>query len=370
MFYNTHGDQPSVAADCVELDFGSPAPDRRARLGSASHGSWFRPRRSPDRSAAPRPRDAPSSYRLPTWPVRRSPAFRSRRIARSGSSLRRPSPAPYTSNVYQGVVSSNSVTFFGVPVLAPGTTASRVLPHHQRSREREPVGRWFRFWRLPGYGFDLDQRRDFAVDHERDPDVGFVTNGLTASVSSVRPRSTSARPRPRAVATLVRFTENFGTAFKTGSQRRPTPPMPVRVFLATASPRRTFRAASITPSRTWSCRSRQRQTAGLADYGTRLKATFNNIPAGVRIFVSTANVSTPLTSRSRPRQSSAAARPTPAPPMVMPSWSTVKPLQRRQLASGFFPLDHRNRQRPEQRQRADRGSADHQRQRYSPCGKS
>src|SRR6185436_92573 len=32
------------------------------------------------------------------------------------------------------------------------------------------------------------------------------------------------------------------------------------------------------------------QVAGLADFGTRLKATFNNIPAGTRIFVSTANV--------------------------------------------------------------------------------
>jgi len=32
------------------------------------------------------------------------------------------------------------------------------------------------------------------------------------------------------------------------------------------------------------------QTAGLADFGTRLKATFNNIPAGARIFVSTSNV--------------------------------------------------------------------------------
>ncbi len=31
--------------------------------------------------------------------------------------------------------------------------------------------------------------------------------------------------------------------------------------------------------------------AGLADYGTRLKAVFNNVPSGVNIFVSTTNVS-------------------------------------------------------------------------------
>src|SRR5207302_1990697 len=32
------------------------------------------------------------------------------------------------------------------------------------------------------------------------------------------------------------------------------------------------------------------QTAGLTDFGTRLRASFNGIPAGVRIFVSTVNV--------------------------------------------------------------------------------
>jgi len=30
--------------------------------------------------------------------------------------------------------------------------------------------------------------------------------------------------------------------------------------------------------------------AGLADFGTRLRAVFNNVPAGVRLFVSTVNV--------------------------------------------------------------------------------
>jgi hypothetical protein len=34
---------------------------------------------------------------------------------------------------------------------------------------------------------------------------------------------------------------------------------------------------------------------GLADYGTRLKAVFNNVPAGVRIFVSTSNVNNAFT---------------------------------------------------------------------------
>src|SRR4029077_8170617 len=32
------------------------------------------------------------------------------------------------------------------------------------------------------------------------------------------------------------------------------------------------------------------QTAGLADFGTRLKAQFNSVPSGVRLFVSVSNV--------------------------------------------------------------------------------
>ena len=31
-------------------------------------------------------------------------------------------------------------------------------------------------------------------------------------------------------------------------------------------------------------------TAGLADFGTRLKATFNNVPTGINMFVSTTNI--------------------------------------------------------------------------------
>ena len=47
------------------------------------------------------------------------------------------------------------------------------------------------------------------------------------------------------------------------------------------------------------------QSAGLSDYGTRLKAAFNGIPAGARIFVSTANVNNavfPVTAPNTPRR--------------------------------------------------------------------
>ena len=86
---------------------------------------------------------------------------------------------------------------------------------------------------------------------------------------------------------MVRFTENFGTAFKTrvaaqttaagaGQGNGTSPPQNV--------PGTIYNSESnfIVPV--------SGGTAGLADYGTRLKAVFNDIPAGAHIFVSTANV--------------------------------------------------------------------------------
>src|ERR1039458_10334053 len=54
----------------------------------------------------------------------------------------------------------------------------------------------------------------------------------------------------------------------------------------------------------------QNTYAGLADYGTRLKATFNNIPAGVSVYVSVNNVSnlvTPLVAPAIPGGTSIAS---------------------------------------------------------------
>ncbi len=79
----------------------------------------------------------------------------------------------------------------------------------------------------------------------------------------------------------------------------------------------------------------------MADYGTRLKATFNNVPAGVRIFVSTSNVNNAASFVPAPAVvgGSAANANNPQPAiLVMPSSSTVKPLSDGNAGtSGFFP---------------------------------
>ena len=193
------------------------------------------------------------------------------------------SPAP---NVYQGVVSGNSVTFIGVPVLVPGATGVARLPHHQRSRERSVPGR--RSQRLAGSGVAISISGGISMPIQNpSPVVGFVSNGLTGSAGSAATLSQCSSQTKTSVSTLT-FTENFGTAFKTrvfaqsntiyaGQSGNPIQNVPGVIYPNSESG---FVLPTANPG----------QVAGLADFGTRLKATFNNVPAGARIFVSTANV--------------------------------------------------------------------------------
>jgi hypothetical protein len=95
---------------------------------------------------------------------------------------------------------------------------------------------------------------------------------------------------------ILTFSENFGTAFKTRvlAQNNNT-------YAGQAVPGVSGAPAQNVPGGIFNSESNfvfpisGTQTAGLADYGTRLKATFNNIPAGLRIFVSTTNVNNAAT---------------------------------------------------------------------------
>src|SRR4029077_4435305 len=115
------------------------------------------------------------------------------------------------------------------------------------------------------------------------PIVGYVSNGLSASAGGAANLSQSSSQKKTAAAILT-FAENFGTSFKTrvraqsntlfaGQVNNPSQNIPGGIY-------NTESGFVFTVSGT--------QAAGLSDYGTRLKATFNGIPAGARLFVSTA----------------------------------------------------------------------------------
>ena len=101
----------------------------------------------------------------------------------------------------------------------------------------------------------------------------------------LRPQLSQCSSQTKTSVNLLQFSENFGTAFKTrvlaqtntvyaGQINNPIQNIPGAIYNS--------ESGFVFPI--------GNQVAGLADFGTRLKATFNNIPAGVRIYVSTSNV--------------------------------------------------------------------------------
>ena len=199
-------------------------------------------------------------------------------VTTSGGSV----PAP---NVYQGVVSGNSVTFFGVPVMPPTTTGSRVFRITNVRVNAQPLAGGSASGASPVQAsISISGATSLSISNSA-PNVGYVSLGLTASAGSAASINQCAS-QTKSTVDLLTFTENFGTAFKTrvvaqsntsyaGQINNPAQNIPGAIYNSESN--FVFPIGS-------------GQVAGLADFGTRLKATFNNVPAGARIFVSTANV--------------------------------------------------------------------------------
>ena len=190
-------------------------------------------------------------------------------------------------NVFRGIVSGNSITFYGVPVLAPGNGYSRVFRITNVRVNANALGS----------GVDIT---GFARVMGAISVSGAVTLGIanpTSLVAFASPGlSTSAGPAPAlsqcssqnlTPAAALSFTEVFGTAFKTRvAAMNNTPYAGQNGNPATQN----IPGAILNSESGLVLAVAAGQTAGLTDNGTRLKAQFNNVPAGVRLFVSAANI--------------------------------------------------------------------------------
>ena len=205
--------------------------------------------------------------------------------------------APF--NVYEGLVNANQVTFNGVPIMAPSTVGiARVFRITNIRANVSGLGSSG----LPGTTqllASISISGNTALPINAPVQIaGFVNKGLTTalqatdgtsfSLSSLQQCSSASR---KAVATLA-FSENFATAFKT---RVAAPPgttgsnpgaqnVPGTIYNSESG----FILPSVSGTTPIGGTAAE---AGLADAGTRLKAVFNNLPAGVSIYVSTVNVS-------------------------------------------------------------------------------
>ena len=205
-------------------------------------------------------------------------------------------------NVFAGVSSGNQVTFYGIPIMPPASAG---------------VARIFRITNvrlnanaLAGGGLPGTQsvQASIAISSNSSvlvnsptPIVGFIQPGLSSSTSLRNTSNTGSGSAPNfaqcsnaSVGTtpnlaILRFVENFGTAFKT--RVSPTATTSGQATTAQNVPGTIYNSESgFILSTLNSTNTTLSATAGLADFGTRLKAVFNNIPTGVRIFVSTTNV--------------------------------------------------------------------------------
>ncbi|HXA52472.1 MAG TPA: hypothetical protein VNV86_19280, partial [Candidatus Acidoferrum sp.] len=187
-------------------------------------------------------------------------------------------------NVFQGVVSGNSVTFFGIPVLPPVPAAIR---------------RVFRITNLRADAASITSSPNVvpviaAISttgtaplslSNPTPTVGFVQPGVTATATPALSLAQCSNVT-RSSVSLLSFAEGFGTAFKPRvaaqsnnlyATQATAPDQNVPGTIYNAESNLTIGVGS-------------GQTAGLADFATRLKAQFSNIPAGVHLFVSVNNV--------------------------------------------------------------------------------
>jgi len=214
-------------------------------------------------------------------------------------------------NVFQGVWYSaypNQVVFNGIPILPPVTGGFERVYRITNIRANiaglgvtSPAGTQQLLASI-----SISGSTSLTVNNPVQI-AGFIQAGLSTSLRNTSNTGSLSVPNvnqcggsssPSSVAVL-QYSENFATAFKT----RVAPGSTVgsgQLALTTGQniPGTIYNSESgfITSAVT---------NAGLTDYGTRLKAVFNNVPTGVRIFVSTTNIQNTFANTQYPTSSPA-----------------------------------------------------------------
>lgn len=219
-------------------------------------------------------------------------------------------PAP---NIFTGVVNGDgkSITFNGVPVLPPNSAnQTRVyrITNLRANASAVPAGA-----NTPGniQALISISGSSYVPLTNSQLVVGYVVSGLTASTRNFGDtgglsstgtgfnQCSSTGNSGNGVPTgVLRYSSNFGTAFKTRVLASASVSGQDGVHAVQDVPGSSINATSesgfifngLGPGGASGAITGNGATAGLADYGTRFQAVFNNVPAGVSIYVSTANI--------------------------------------------------------------------------------
>jgi len=200
-------------------------------------------------------------------------------------------------NLFQGITSGNQVVFNGIPVMAPATSGDTLVLRITNIRVNAngiTAG-----GPTPGAvsaSLSLNSSTSLSITSST-LTIGFVQQGLSTS-STARNAGNTGSGNPTlnqcsgssitstsgtgGALGVLQFIENFSTAFKVKGVN--TQNIPGTIYNSENG----FTQSSITNSLSTS--TGITETAGVADYGTRLKATFSNIPSGVSLYVTTRDV--------------------------------------------------------------------------------
>jgi hypothetical protein len=218
-------------------------------------------------------------------------------------------------NVFQGIVTGNQVSFFGIPVLAPSSTGERV---YRITNIRVNANGISAGGATPGQVFasvSVSSSTSLTLTTST-LTVGFVQQGLSASGTLVRNASSTGNASgsgvtfnqcssasvtstsSTAAVGLLQYQENFGTAFKI-RQQTALQNVPGTIYNSESN--------FVTGTNFIAPGTNNVYLPGQADYATRLKATFSNVPAGVSIYVSTRDVINSFQTPGTPTGASLAA---------------------------------------------------------------
>jgi len=197
-------------------------------------------------------------------------------------------------NVFQGLVSANSVTFFGVPILGPVTTGlTRTIRITNIRVNANALSGSSAAGVNPLIASILVTGSSSLTLSNPTPTVGFIQQSLSASHSGTASINQCVSVSSTTSVSLLTFKELFGAAFKTRVNPLGTPAS-TGAGQASNATGQNVPAQTVTSESDFifpvSTASTQPSFAGLADFGTRLKATFSNVPNGVSLFVSVNNV--------------------------------------------------------------------------------
>jgi hypothetical protein len=207
-------------------------------------------------------------------------------------------------NVFQGTIVGNQVTFLGVPVVPPGTVGNRIYRVTNIRANASAVGTGASG--TPGQVtafISITGPTSVPVNNAQQT-VGFVqkglgfsvvrTNDLTTTINAARRTFSQcadiAKDTPRGV---LRYTEQFATAFKaSGRLGLATQNIPGQIYNTESGLIPTLGATPSVPLiiGPTTALNPSPSAAGQADFATRLRAVFNNIPTGVNVYVSTRNI--------------------------------------------------------------------------------